>query len=127
MNSVTTSIEKEWKNTGTIIQKDYTKYTEQTVAEMQKLNTALRDSCSKFNDDKYSKNVNQLLALEQSNFKTTLNVFLTKLACFELIKKNADDSEVIKKEKEVSTLRGAQASIREEINDFITNLKYQFL
>ena len=37
------------------------------------------------------------------------------------------NSSLIKKEKEISTLKQNLASVREEITDFITNLKYKYL
>ena len=52
---------------------------------------------------------------------------MNKLRCIELLKNDEDDYKLLQKEKEISTMKSNLFSIREEINDFITNLKYKYL
>jgi hypothetical protein len=56
-----------------------------------------------------------------------MNIFIQKLACFDLISKDEDDYKVINKEKEIANLKQKLFSIREQINEHITNLKYSNL
>ena len=44
-----------------------------------------------------------------------------------MLKNDDDEFKLLKKEKEISLLRQTLADVREEINDFITNLKYKYL
>ena len=44
-----------------------------------------------------------------------------------MLKNDEDDYKLLKKEKEISNLKQNLAFIREQINDFITNLKYKYL
>ena len=67
------------------------------------------------------------LNLEKENYKITLTIYLNKLQCFELLKNEDDDYKLLQKEKQIATMKSNLFSIREEINDFITNLKYKYL
>ena len=78
-------------------------------------------------ETKEKKDVNFLLNLERENYKTTLTIYLNKLQCFELLKNDEDDFKLLQKEKQIASMKSNLFSIREEINDFITNLKYKYL
>lgn len=90
---------------------------------MQLLNKELRD-ISKENSSQYEKDVEDLLKLEEANYKLTLRMVIEKMACFDMLKTEEDDSVVISKEKEISLLCQEKSKIREEINDLIICLKY---
>ena len=77
--------------------------------------------------ENFKKDVNFLLNLERENYKLTLTMYLNKIQCFELLKNDEDDYKLLRKEKEIATMKSNLFSIREEINDFITNLKYKYL
>ena len=70
--------------------------------------------------------INKLLNLESLNYKNTINIYLNKLSCFDLIKKE-EDAKLIQKEKEIANLKSNLGFIREEINDLLTNLKYSYM
>ena len=96
------------------------------MEELQKLNDELR-KLSELKSENFKKDVNFLLGLEKENYKTTLTIYMNKLRCIELLKNDEDDYKLLQKEKEISTMKSNLFSIREEINDFITNLKYKYL
>ena len=127
LNERIQSIEYHWKETGEIekASQRFNDYSNNILQQLQALNNDLR-KLSKLKSDSFKKDVNILLNLESQNYKTTLGIFINKLQCFELLKKD-DDCNLLKKEKEISMLKGNLASIREEINDFLTNLKYKYL
>ena len=75
----------------------------------------------------FKKDVNFLLNLEKENYRMTLTIYINKLNCFDLLKNDEDDFKLLQKEKEIATMKTNLFSIREEINDFITNLKYKYL
>lgn len=85
------------------------------IDENQKLSTVY---------SKYIKMIDSILALEESNYKIAINIFLKKLKHFELLKEDADEEEFTDNEKEIANLRINLRDIRESINDIITNLKY---
>ena len=122
------SIEKHWKETGEVEKtpQKFNEYSKNTLQQLQTLNNELR-KLSELKNDSFKKDVNTLLNLESGNYKTTLGIFINKLNCFELLKNDDDDYKLIKKEKEISMLKENLASIREQINDFLTNLKYKYL
>ena len=127
LNERIQSIEYHWKETGEIekASQRFNDYSNNILQQLQALNNDLR-KLSELKSDAFKKDVNILLNLESQNYKTTLGIFINKLQCFELLKKD-DDCNLLKKEKEISMLKGNLASIREEINDFLTNLKYKYL
>ena len=127
LNERIQSIEYHWKETGEIekASQRFNDYSNNILQQLQALNNDLR-KLSELKSDSFKKDVNILLNLESQNYKTTLGIFINKLQCFELLKKD-DDCNLLKKEKEISMLKGNLASIREEINDFLTNLKYKYL
>lgn len=128
LSSTISSIENEWKQTGIVPKSNsYNERTQRTVKELQKLNNDLRSKANETDSVQFKANVNRLLALEESNFKITVNIFIMKLACFELIRKDEDDYKVIQKEKEIANLKQELSSTRVEINDLITSLKYQYI
>ena len=96
------------------------------MQELQKLNDELR-KMSELKKENFKKDVNILLNLEKENYKMTLGIYINKLNCFDLLKNDEDDYKLLQKEKEISTMKTNLSSIREEINDFITNLKYKYL
>ena len=122
------AIEDHWKKTGEVEKtpKKFNDYCQNVLQELQKLN----DEIKKFSDmksDTFKKDVNCLLNFESENYKTTLGIFINKLNCFEMLKNDDDDYKLLKKEKEIASLKQNLVSIREDINDFITNLKYKYL
>ena len=123
LNTYIQEIERKWTETKTI-DKNSTKFNEysQTVLqELQKLNDELR-KMSELKKENFKKDVNILLNLEKENYKMTLGIYINKLNCFDLLKNDEDDYKLLQKEKEISTMKTNLSSIREEINDFITNL-----
>ena len=128
LNTYIQEIERKWTETKTI-DKNSTKFNEysQTVLqELQKLNDELR-KMSELKKENFKKDVNILLNLEKENYKMTLGIYINKLNCFDLLKNDEDDYKLLQKEKEISTMKTNLSNIREEINDFITNLKYKYL
>ena len=128
LNEIIQSIDKHWKETGEVQKapNTFNDYSQNVLKELQILNNDLR----KFSELKsviFKKDVNILLSLESANYKKTLEIFINKLNCFEIMKNDDDDYKLIKKENEISLLKQNLAFIREEINDFITNLKYKYL
>lgn len=119
------AIETEWKTNQEInFKEDHTVVSQQYLSKLQILNKELRDTPNEYSAQ-YLKDVDELLKLEEANYKITLKMFIEKLACFDMIKKEEDDSVVIGKEKEIALLIQDKSKIREEINDLITTLKYQ--
>ena len=104
----------------------YYQYTQKVINQLQKLNNDLR-KIGENSSNTLKNDINQLLSLEEINFKTIMNIFIQKLACFDLISKDEDDYKVINKEKEIANLKQKLFSIREQINEHITNLKYSKL
>ena len=120
--------ERIWEETKTI-EKSSTKfneYSQNVLQQLQKLNDELR-KMSELKSENFKKDVNFLLNLEKEKYKMTLTIYMNKLKCFELLKNDEDDYKLLKKEKEIATMKSNLFSIREEINDFITNLKYKYL
>ena len=128
LNEVIQGIESNWKLNGEIEKspKKYNEYSQSVMNELQKLNDELK-KYSETNSDTFKKDVKFLLNLEGENYKTTLSIFINKLNCFDMLKNEEEDYKLLKKEKENSLLKETLASIREQINDFITNLKYKYL
>ena len=128
LNDAIKSIEIEWKETGEIPKNNnkHNEYTQKVINQLQKLNNDLR-KIGENSSNTLKNDINQLLSLEEVNFKTIMNIFIQKLACFDLISKDEDDYKVINKEKEISNLKQKLFSIREQINEHITNLKYSNL
>ena len=105
----------------------YEKYMENTLNELQKLNSELRKIESNVDcKENIKKDINKLLNLESLNYKNTINIYLNKLSCFDLIKKE-EDAKLIQKEKDIANLKSNLGFIREEINDLLTNLKYSYM
>ena len=105
----------------------YEKYMENTLNDLQKLNNELRKIESNVDcKENIKKDINKLLNLESLNYKNTINIYLNKLSCFDLIKKE-EDAKLIQKEKEIANLKSNLGFIREEINDLLTNLKYSYM
>ena len=128
LNEVIQGIESNWKLNGEIEKspKKYNEYSQSVMNELQKLNDEIK-KYSETNSDTFKKDVKFLLNLEGENYKTTLSIFINKLNCFDMLKNEEEDYKLLKKEKEISLLKETLASIREQINDFITNLKYKYL
>ena len=128
LNDAIKSIEIEWKETGEIPKNNnkHNEYTQKVINQLQKLNNDLR-KIGENSSNTLKNDINKLLSLEEVNFKTIMNIFIQKLACFDLISKDEDDYKVINKEKEISNLKQKLFSIREQINEHITNLKYSNL
>ena len=128
LNDAIKSIEIEWKESGEIPKTNnkHNEYTQKVINQLQKLNNDLR-KIGENSSNTLKNDINQLLSLEEINFKTIMNIFIQKLACFDLISKDEDDYKVINKEKEISNLKQKLFSIREQINEHITNLKYSNL
>ena len=83
----------------------YEKYMENTLNELQKLNNELRKIESNVDcKENIKKDINKLLNLESLNYKNTINIYLNKLSCFDLIKKE-EDAKLIQKEKEIANLK----------------------
>ena len=120
--------EQKWKDEKIVVKNSpkFNEYTQKVLQDLQKLNNELR-KMSELKDETFKKNVNFLLNLEQQNYKMTLSIYINKLNCFELLKNDEDDYKLLQKEKEIATMKSNLFSIREEINDFITNLKYKYL
>ena len=125
LNDAIKSIEIEWKETGEIPKNNnkHNEYTQKVINQLQKLNNDLR-KIGENSSNTLKNDINQLLSLEEVNFKTIMNIFIQKLACFDLISKDEDDYKVINKEKEIANLKQKLFSIREQINEQIKNLKY---
>ena len=128
LNDAIKSIEIEWKESGEIPKTNnkHNEYTQKVINQLQKLNNDLR-KIGENSSNTLKNDINQLLSLEEVNFKTIMNIFIQKLACFDLISKDEDDYKVINKEKEMANLKQKLFSIREQINEHITNLKYSNL
>ena len=120
--------EQKWKDEKIIVKNSpkFNEYTQKVLQDLQNLNNELR-KMSELKNENFKKNVNFLLNLEQQNYKMTLSIYINKLNCFELLKNDEDDFKLLQKEKEISTMKTNLVGIREEINDFITNLKYKYL
>ena len=120
--------EQKWKDEKIVVKNSpkFNEYTQKVLEDLQNLNTELR-KMSELKDETFKKNVNFLLNLEQQNYKMTLSIYINKLNCFELLKNDEDDYKLLQKEKEIATMKSNLFGIREEINDFITNLKYKYL
>ena len=120
--------ERIWQETKTIDKSSskFNEYSQKVLEELQKLNDELR-KLSELKSENFKKDVNFLLNLERENYKTTLTIYLNKLQCFELLKNDEDDFKLLQKEKQIALMKSNLFSIREEINDFITNLKYKYL
>jgi len=121
-------IESDWKLNGEIDinNQKYNEYSENVLQEIQKLNDELKN-ISENESDEFKKDIKMLLSLESENYNITLNIFINKVKCFDLIKDDEDKTKIEKREKEILSLREDLSSIREQINDFITNLKYKYL
>ena len=128
LNDAIKSIEIEWKESGEIPKTNnkHNEYTQKVINQLQKLNNDLR-KIGENSSNTLKNDINKLLSLEEVNFKTIMNIFIQKLACFDLSSKDEDDYKVINKEKEISNLKQKLFSIREQINEHITNLKYSNL
>ena len=120
--------EQKWKDEKIIVKNSpkFNEYSQKVLQDLQKLNNELR-KFSELKNETFKKNVNFLLNLEQQNYKMTLSIYINKLNCFELLKNDEDDFKLLQKEKEIATMKTNLVGIREEINDFITNLKYKYL
>ncbi len=128
LNEIIKGIKSIWKLSGEIEKtpQKYNEYTENVMNDIQKLNDEIK-KISENGPDAFKKDVRFLLNLESENYKTTLNIFLKQLKCFDILKNNEDEKLLLKQEKAISTLEHNLSSIREQINDFITNLKYKYL
>ena len=128
LNENLQGIEKHWKETGEIEKspKKFNDYSQNVLQELKKLNEELR-IFSNLRKESFKKDANTLLNLESQNYKISLGIFINKLNCFDMLKNDDDEFKLLKKEKEISLLRQTLADVREEINDFITNLKYKYL
>ena len=128
LNKRIQEIEIKWKETNIIDRNNnkFNEYSQTVLQELQKLNNDLR-KMSELKSDNFKKDVNFLLNLEKENYRITLNIFINKINCFDLMTKDEDDYKLLQKEKEISTMKTNLVGIREEINDFITNLKYKYL
>ena len=120
--------EQKWKDEKIVVKNSpkFNEYSQKVLQDLQKLNNELR-KFSELKNETFKKNVNFLLNLEQQNYKMTLSIYINKLNCFELLKNDEDDYKLLQKEKEIATMKSNLFGIREEINDFITNLKYKYL
>ena len=128
LNTYILETESIWKETKTIEKgsNKFNEYSQKVLEELQKLNNELR-KMSESKSESYKKDVDFLLNLERENYKITLSIYLNKLKCFELLTNDEEDFKLLQKEKEIATMKSNLFSIREEINDFITNLKYKYL
>ena len=128
LNKRIQEIEIKWKETNIIDRNNnkFNEYSQTVLQELQKLNSDLR-KMSELKSDKFKKDVNFLLNLEKENYRITLNIFINKINCFDLMTKDEDDYKLLQKEKEIAEMKQNLESIREEINDFVTNLKYKYL
>ena len=128
LNDNIQAIEEHWKKTGEVEKspQKFNEYCQNVLQELQKLNDEIK-KLSDLKKETFKKDVDILLNLESENYKTTLGIFINKLNCFEMLKNDEDDYKLLKKEKEISLLKQKLASIREDITDFITNLKYKYL
>lgn len=68
--------------------------------------------------------IENLLKLEENNYKTTLGIYIKKIKHFDLLKADVDEEEFEKNEIEIAELKFNQKIIRESINDIISELKY---
>jgi hypothetical protein len=73
---------------------------------------------------KARKIINNLLLLEEKNYKVTISIFLLKIGKYELLKKNADEDEYDYKLEEINKLKIEQKNIRVQINEMIQELIY---
>ena len=128
LNLTIQGIESNYKITGEIEKNSdkYNYYIDNFLQEIQKLNDELKN-LGETESETYKKDIKFLLNLESENYKITLNIFNNKIKCFDMLKNEDDNHKLIKKEKEISLLKETLSSIREQINDFITNLKYKNL
>ena len=128
LNDNIQAIEEHWKKTGEVEKspQKFNEYCQNVLQELQKLNDEIK-KLSDLKKETFKKDVDILLNLESENYKTTLGIFINKLNCFEMLKNDDDDYKLLKKEKEIASLKQNLVSIREDINDFITNLKYKYL
>jgi hypothetical protein len=68
--------------------------------------------------------ISNLLLLEERNYKVTIQIFLLKIAKYELLKKNVDEDEYESQLEEISKLKYEQITIRTQINEMIQELIY---
>jgi hypothetical protein len=123
-NTLLNLLEREWNENKKIHNWDYSAKCKKYLENAQILNNDLK-SLKENNQDLAEINIiNQLLSLEESNYKNTVLLFMKKLSHFELLKKDADEEEFESLEKEISALKHTQFEIREGISDIVTNLKY---
>ena len=124
LNKRIQEIEIKWKETNIIDRNNnkFNEYSQTVLQELQKLNNDLR-KMSELKSDNFKKDVNFLLNLEKENYRITLNIFINKINCFDLMTKDEDDYKLLQKEKEIAEMKQNLSSIREEINDFVTNFK----
>lgn len=129
LNSAIKGVESSWKLNGKI-EKNTQKYIEHAeenfMQEILQLNSELR-KLSEMETDTYKKDVKSLLKLESENSQTTLNIFINKLNCFDMINSGESEDKIAKKQQEITLLIEVLSSLREQINDFISNLKYKYL
>ena len=128
LNLTIQGIKSNYKITGEIEKNSekYNFYINNFFQEIQKLNDELK-KLGETETEAYKKDIKFLLCLESENYKITLDIFNNNIKCFDILKNEDDDHKLIKKEKEISILKETLSSIREQINDFITNLKYKIL
>lgn len=129
LNSAVKGVESSWRLNGKI-EKNTQKYIEHAeenfMEEILQLNSELRKQ-SELEEDTYKKDVKSLLKLESQNSQTTLNIYINTLNYFDMMNNGEDEDKIAKKEKEISLLKESLSPLREQINDFITNLKYKYL
>lgn len=129
VNNSLYTVETLFKQTGQV-QHEYTtkfnEYSMKTLQALQSLNDELKN-IKESSSNEVKKNIDILLGLEKDNYQLTISIFLDKIKCFDMIQKEEDESIIIKKEKEINNNRETLSTIREQISDFINDLKYKYL
>ncbi len=72
----------------------------------------------------YIKFIDELLSLEESNYKYTIGIFAKKIRYYDLLKKDADEEEFEKNENDILEARSKKEQIRERINEVLQEIIY---
>lgn len=122
-NKMIQVMESEWRQSKHFHHWDYKEKCQGFMNTAQNLNKELRELQG--NNNEVFNLIENLLVLEENNYKNTINLFLCRLKNLELLKQDADESSFALNEKEIDSIKIKLAGIREQLNDLITNLKYQ--
>lgn len=123
-NKLIEILENEWKIEKKTHNWNYADYCKKYIEVVGLLNKELRnlqqDELNKF----YIKFIDELLSLEESNYKYTIGIFAKKIRYYDLLKKDADEEEFEKNENDILEARSKKEQIRERINEVLQEIIY---